>query len=294
MAQGAARPTPLRGSASGGGAARTARAGVQVAQPPVLDSLRGISRKLRARFVSPARPMALPVLRELFGDTATSKAGVYTVDGDSGPFHFVTMRPLTDKVQGRIGTYRIGTFPWERRGRPATGVPEGVLEVTAATQHTPVSEHFRLSDFLVKDQPGVWPRFVMLREPLIDKLELVLAELQRSGHPVKALRVLSGYRTPLYNSTGKQARGRAPDSRHQYGDAADVYAVGGSGDTMLDLDGNGRVDTRDVAVIAKAVERVEQAHPALVGGLGIYPANRARGPFIHIDVRGTRVRWGGA
>lgn len=269
---------------------------VRVVQPPRFDSLRGISRKLRARFVAPSRSMALPVLRDLFGDTAASRAGVYTVEGDNGAFHFVTMRPLSDKVQGRIGAYRIGTFPWERRGRvtEAKVVPEGVVEVTATTQHTPVSEHFTLRDFLVKDQPGVWPRYVMLREPLIDKLELVLEELQRSGLPVKALRVLSGYRTPLYNSTGKQARGRAPDSRHQYGDAADVYAVDGSGDTMVDLDRNGRIDTRDAAVIAKAVERVEQAHPELVGGLGLYRANRSRGPFVHIDVRGFRVRWGGA
>jgi hypothetical protein len=27
------------------------------------------------------------------------------------------------------------------------------------------------------------------------------------------------------------------------------------------------------------------------GGLGVYPANRAHGPFIHVDVRGYRARW---
>jgi len=46
-------------------------------------------------------------------------------------------------------------------------------------------------------------------------------------------------------------------------------------------------------VLADAADAVESAHPSLVGGVGIYPANSAHGPFVHIDVRGTRARWGG-
>ena len=56
----------------------------------------------------------------------------------------------------------------------------------------------------------------------------------------------------------------------------------------------GRKDTRDVEVIMQAVERVEAAHPDLVGGAGRYRATRAHGPFAHIDVRGNRARWGRA
>jgi hypothetical protein len=48
-------------------------------------------------------------------------------------------------------------------------------------------------------------------------------------------------------------------------------------------------------VIIDAAERVEgAAHPDLVGGAGRYRANRAHGPFAHIDVRGYRARWGNA
>jgi uncharacterized protein YcbK (DUF882 family) len=82
------------------------------------------------------------------------------------------------------------------------------------------------------------------------------------------------------------------DSRHQYGDAADVYIVNGSRDWMSDLDGNGKVDIRDARVLATAAERVERAHPDLVGGIGLYPATSAHGPFVHIDVRGKKARWG--
>lgn len=259
-----------------------------------LDSLKGRSQKLRARFLSPSRAMALPVLRELFGDSAVRRAGVYVATDPAGPFHFITMRPFSDKVRGRIGRYRIGFFPSETRAArsPAYRNPEGFLEVTAANQETPISEHFRLGDFLTKDQGTVWPKYLVLREPLIDKLELVLDELRATGVPVSRLRVMSGFRTPQYNAQGVGAGGRASDSRHQYGDAADVYVVNGDRDWMSDLNGDGRVDTHDAKVLAEAAERVERAHPDLVGGIGIYRANAVHGPFVHIDVRGTRARWG--
>lgn len=82
------------------------------------------------------------------------------------------------------------------------------------------------------------------------------------------------------------------DSRHQYGDAADVYVVNGSRDWMSDLNNDGAVDTRDARVLASAAERVERKYPELVGGIGVYTATSAHGPFVHIDVRGKRARWG--
>lgn len=260
----------------------------------LLDSLRGRSHKLRARFLSPSRAMAVPVLRDLFGDSAVHRAGVYAATDSAGPFHFITMRPFSDKVKGRIGAYRIGMFPSEARSARSAAYrnPEGFLEVTATNRDTPISEHFRLGDFLTKDQATVWPKYLVLREPLIDKLELVLAELRAAGVPARRLQVMSGFRTPQYNAQGVGAGGRASDSRHQYGDAADVYVVNGDRDWMSDLNGDGRVDTRDAKVLADAAERVERAHPDLVGGIGIYKANAVHGPFVHIDVRGTRARWG--
>jgi hypothetical protein len=261
---------------------------------PGLDSLRGASRKLRARFLAPQHAATIPVLRQYFGDSAVSRAGVYAADDSSGAFHFITMRPFADKVRGRIGGYRIGFFPAEVRGARSVAYrnPEGFLEVTSGNADTPISEHFRLRDFLTKDQGNVWPKYLVLREPLVDKLELVLDELRSMGIPATRLRVMSGFRTPQYNAQGVGAGGRASDSRHQYGDAADVYVVNGSRDWMSDLNGDGRVDTRDAGVLASAAERVERKFPQLIGGIGIYKATSAHGPFVHIDVRGNRARWG--
>lgn len=260
------------------------------------ESLLGQSKKLRVRFVSAARSLTLPILQELFGDTASRHAGVYATQTDDllQPFHFITMRPFADKVAGRIGAYNIGFFPSERRAPRSVAYnnPEGFVEVTAANQFTSLSEHFTMSDFLTHDQAPVWPKYLVLREPLIDKLELVIAELVNMGVPVNKMRVMSGFRTPQYNEPGVGAGGRAKDSRHQFGDAADVYVANGTRDWMSDLNRDGRIDTRDAKVLAAAAERVERAHPELIGGIGIYQATSAHGPFVHIDVRGVRARWG--
>lgn len=119
-----------------------------------------------------------------------------------------------------------------------------------------------------------------------------LDSLRGMGIQADRLRVMSGFRTPQYNALGVGAGGRASDSRHQYGDAADVYVVNGARDWMSDLNGDGRVDTRDARVLASAVEQVERKYPELTGGVGIYQATDAHGPFVHIDVRGKRARWG--
>ena len=102
--------------------------------------------------------------------------------------------------------------------------------------------------------------------------------------------MLSGFRAPYYNER-IVAEGAARASRHQYGDAADVIIDANGDGRMDDLNGDGRLDLSDTQVILRAVERVEKAHPSLVGGLGLYHAMGTRGPFAHIDVRGTSARW---
>lgn len=261
-----------------------------------LDSLFGRSGKLRARFVEAASPN-LPILSQLFGDTAGHNAGVYAVNDSSASgraFAFITMRPFADKKNGRIGAYRIGYWPGERRTTrdPSSTRPDGFVEVTPENQDTYVSEHFRLRDFLTHDQENVWPKYIVVDERLLDKLELLIEELGSRGLRVERMSVLSGFRTPEYNVKGVRDGGRAKSSRHQYGDAADVFVDNDGDGRMDDLNGDRRVDHRDARVILDAAERVEQLHPDLAGGAGVYSATRAHGPFAHIDARGSRARWG--
>ncbi|MEJ7809108.1 MAG: D-Ala-D-Ala carboxypeptidase family metallohydrolase [Gemmatimonadaceae bacterium] len=259
-----------------------------------LDSLVGRSGKLRARFLGLSAGSAFPALALLFGDTVATKPGLYALRAAARPFAFITKRPFADKIAGRVGAYRMGYWPFERRApsNAAYANPEGFIEVTAANQDTYVSEHFRLRDFLTHDQQAVWPKYLVLDERLLDKLELMIAELEAAGIRASHVSVMSGFRTPQYNAPGVRAGGRAATSRHQYGDAADVFVDNDRNGRMDDLNRDGRVDTRDAAVLLRAVERVERTHPELIGGVGVYPATRAHGPFAHIDARGHGARWG--
>jgi len=261
------------------------------------DTLYGRSGKLRVRFVSRRRGIfAIPILTRLFGDSAIARPGVYAVE-DSGLgrlMNFVTLLPFEDKVSGRVGGYRVGFWP-EERGRSTSEAyenPDGFVVVTPQNQDLQVSEHFRLRDFLTHDQQGVWPKYLVLKEALVDKLELVMEDLQAHGIPVSSMKVMSGFRTPQYNAQGVRRGGRVSDSRHQYGDAADVFIDNNGDGRMDDLNHDRRVDWRDAKVIVDAVERVERAHPDLSGGGGVYRATHAHGPFAHIDARGKRARWG--
>jgi uncharacterized protein YcbK (DUF882 family) len=214
-------------------------------------------------------------------------------------FSVIRTLPFSAKRGGRIGLYFLGNWPAERiRGKvgpakaPANRYanPAGFIEVTEESQDTYISEHFRLRDFLTHDQPKVWPKYLVLQLRLIDKLELVLQDLQKHGVDVRGVRVMSGFRTPSYNVSGGDPSGRAALSRHMYGDAADIFIDGGRG-VMADLNHDRKISIADARVIEAAVNRVEAVHPELVGGVGVYPAAAGHGPFIHIDTRGYSARW---
>jgi uncharacterized protein YcbK (DUF882 family) len=277
------------------------------------ESSRGVSGRLRAQMHVPGDPInvdSLPddahVVLAAGSDTAAAesappRAGIWRLAVSLGQtlrpvsnMSVITMRPFSEKRSGRIGTYRIGSWPGETSTRglaPRYHNPRGFIEVTRENQDTHVSEHFKLRHFLTKDQPNVWPKYLVLEMRLIDKLELILADLESHGYNVKGVTVMSGFRTPQYNAGGGNTSGRANLSRHMYGDAADIYIDNNGDGQMDDLNGDGKVDINDARVMLEAVERVERKYPELVGGAGLYKACCGHGPFIHVDTRGYRARW---
>lgn len=257
------------------------------------DTLLGLSGKLWMKLVSAQPGDTTAVVARIFGDSAARVPGVYVVRDTSSAFTFVNLVPFAEKKKGMLGTYRMGSWPAEQRSVASDRYrnPAGFIRVTPENQDTRISEHFRLRDFLTKDQASIWPKYLVLQEGLIDKLELVIGALNKRGINVTRMSVMSGFRTPQYNERGVGAGGRAQNSRHQYGDAADVFVDNDANGHMDDLNGDGRVTIADARFLARVVDRVEQDHPALTGGVGIYSANSAHGPFVHVDVRGVRARW---
>jgi hypothetical protein len=235
--------------------------------------------------------------------TAPEKSGIYKfaveLNKATKPIDdvsIVTLVPSSEKRAGRIGAYRLGSWPFEAGGKPKTAryaPPEGFIEVTRDNQDFHVSEHFRLRDFLTKDQQNIWPKYLLLDPKLVDKLELTIQELERQGVRVTNVHVMSGFRTPQYNHTGGNTAGRANLSRHMYGDASDVYVDNNRDGSPDDITGDGRVTVRDAERFAQAAEAVERQHGSLIGGIGVYVACCGHGPFTHIDVRGYRARWRG-
>jgi len=168
------------------------------------DTLKGRSGKLRAVLV-PRSSRHVGILERLFGDSALRTPGVHPVADSAGAMSvaLITMRDFGEKLGGRIGDYRIGFWPAERGRRTPNAAyanPEGFIEVTPENADTRISEHFRLSDFLTHDQEAVWPKYLVLRSALVDKLELVIAQLESRGIHVTHMQVMSGFRTPLYNA----------------------------------------------------------------------------------------------
>lgn len=224
-------------------------------------------------------------------------AGVYRVPGGvaAHPFAFIGLIPFNAKRGALIGSYPVGFWPAELHAvhSDAYDNPAGFVEVTADNMGVPLSDHLTLGDFVTHDG-APFPKYIVLREALLDKIELVLADLEMRGVSAQHIQVLSGFRTPSYNFALGDASGRARESRHQYGDAVDMIIDADGDGRMDDLNHDGRVDVADVRVIESAVDRVERAHPEFAGGLGLYREMGPSGPFAHIDVRGTRARWGTA
>lgn len=256
------------------------------------DSLVGYSGQLRARLLTRDDVANVPALTTRYGGAARAP-GVRTLafPRDNSEFAFITLKPWRDKLGSHINTYHVGWWPGEN-GRMSEHYanPAGFIEVTPAVADLQLSTHFRLADFITHDQERIWPKYVVLREELLDKLELVLLMLQAQGVPTRHVVVLSGFRTPQYNRRAS-FEGAAYASRHQYGDAADLIIDADRNGRMDDLNRDGVVNFQDTDVIRRAVELVERKYPDLVGGLGLYHATGPRGPFAHIDVRGTRARW---
>ncbi|MGD2217378.1 MAG: D-Ala-D-Ala carboxypeptidase family metallohydrolase [Gemmatimonadales bacterium] len=210
---------------------------------------------------------------------------------DSITLNVFVMVPY-DALDGEyLNGYRIGTYPPIRYRQLAIyDLPRGFVEVTAENAQTLVSPHFRLEQFLCKQESG-WPKYIVLRERLLLKLEAILEEVNRRGYRAQTFAVLSGYRTPYYN----RAIGNVRYSRHVWGGAADIYIDESPRDgNMDDLNQDGAINYRDAAVLYDIIDAMygQPWYARFIGGLGRYRKTSSHGPFVHVDVRGYHARWG--
>jgi hypothetical protein len=184
--------------------------------------------------------------------------------------------------KGYIGKYRIGKYP--------RNTPEGFIRLDKKDVSLPVSPNFKVGQFLCKQQPKVWPKYLLVSSDNLERLETLLEDLnEKRDTQADTLFVMSGYRTPFYNS----AIGSAKFSRHMYGDAADVYVdTKPRNGTMDDLNRDGKITKADADFLYDYAQDLFDVEQLTEGGLGSYKANAVHGPFVHIDARGRPARWG--
>jgi hypothetical protein len=186
----------------------------------------------------------------------------------------------------RIGTYPSGIFKQLLIYKP----PRGFIEVTKENEETLVAPHFKLEQFLC-NQEGSYPKYLVLKEQLLSKLELILEKVNEEGYRCEAFNIMSGYRTPYYN----RAIGNVKYSRHLWGDAADIFIdENPKNGIMDDLNRDGRIDYRDAAILYNIIDGMygKPWYRRFIGGLARYKKTTSHGPFVHVDVRGFRARWG--
>lgn len=214
----------------------------------------------------------------------------FSTADDAIRLNVLVLHPADRIEDGRLYDYRVGNYPEPLDGNPVYEAPDGFIELTPELLDTQVSPHFTLRQFPSK-QSTDYPKFLVLRESLLLKLELLLERLNEAGHAADSFTVMSGFRTPQYN----RAIGNGQHSRHIYGGAADIYVdVAPRDDIMDDLNGDGTYDYRDAQWLYRLADELF-GKPELAefrGGLGVYRSNDAHGPFLHVDARGRRARWG--
>lgn len=203
----------------------------------------------------------------------------------------LAMTPATSVRDGMLDGYHIGEYiKTPLKGLETYAPPRGFIRLTPENADARVSDRYSLRDFQCKLDGG--SKFLVLRPEALIKLELMQHKLgARSRAGFEKFTIMSGFRTPYYNSRIGNETGY---SRHLYGDAMDIYVDSDGDGRMDDINRDGRVNQRDAAMLLAVAEEIDDSADWgwLKGGAGVYRANKAHGPFLHVDTRGYVARWG--
>jgi hypothetical protein len=204
-------------------------------------------------------------------------------------FSVFVMVPATAVQNGFLNGFEIGHYPVTTfKDNQAYAPPRGFIEVTRENEDTKISPHFRLQQFLTKQKSG-YPKYLVLDERLIVLLEGLGAALEPLGYNADDIFIMSGYRTPFYN----KAIGDTPFSMHQWGRAADIFLDKNHDGMMDDFNKDKAIDRQDAVALANVLEAMAATAEwsPFIGGIGIYGATAAHGPFVHVDTRPWKARW---
>ena len=185
----------------------------------------------------------------------------------------------------QLNNYQIGLYPAPYKGYTQYSAPNGFIEIFEKDLTRQLTPHVQVKNVICKQVSG-FPKYLYVNNDGLMMLEELLTFVQNEGIKVSKFAFISGYRTPHYN----RSIGNGKHSRHQYGDAFDLYIDEDGDGRMDDLDGDGKLTVADVDVLYKVFEKF-QKQSRYNGGIGRYKPASHHGGFVHIDNRGFTARW---
>lgn len=122
-----------------------------------------------------------------------------------------------------------------------------------------------------------WISYSKLSPDVQRKERALNAALRKQGYKPRYF-LLSGYRPHWLNRLMPLA---AKNSDHQRGKAIDLL--------VIDIDGNGRFNDRDLEILSSTVDKMDENSPGQRGGVGLYKKSFSR--MFHFDVSGRPRHW---
>ena len=224
-----------------------------------------------------------------FGWRAPRSHGIFYIDVSSGDtIEKYTVLVPVESCRWRttsLNSFPIGSYG---DGNNRDHLPEYFIELASTTSGARITTHLTLGQFLCRLE-GNYPQYMAFDLRLADKLEAILAAVQEVYPQASDIHNISGFRTPAYNaSIGNETT----ESLHLYGKAADIWIESWpSNNLMDDIDRNKRVDVYDGEYLVEIVRRLEVEGTVVTGGASAYRWIPTHGPFVHIDIRGSRAVW---
>ncbi|MCQ8882684.1 D-Ala-D-Ala carboxypeptidase family metallohydrolase [Pseudoalteromonas shioyasakiensis] len=219
---------------------------------------------------------------------APENAGFYNLvlsnDETSKHLLVIVKKPFNANNK-QLNNYQIGLYPTPYKGYTQYSAPNGFIEIFEKDLSRQLTPHVQVKNIICKQVSG-FPKYLYVNNGGLMMLEELLKFVQSEGIKVSKFAFISGYRTPHYN----RSIGNGKHSRHQYGDAFDLYIDEDSDGRMDDLNGDGKLTVADVDVLYKVFEKF-QKQSRYNGGIGRYRPASHHGGFVHIDNRGFTARW---
>lgn len=197
----------------------------------------------------------------------------------------VIVKKPFNAINKQLNNYQIGLYPTPYKSDPQYSAPNGLIEIFEKDLSRQLTPHVQVKNVICKQVSG-FPKYLYVNNDGLLMLEDLLTFVQNEGIKVSKFAFISGYRTPHYN----HSIGNGKHSRHQYGDAFDLYIDEDGDGRMDDLNGDGKLTIADIDVLYKVFEKF-QKQSRYNGGIGRYKPASHHGGFVHIDNRGFTARW---